>query len=93
MKIQCQRYLLLKPWVVHILMFSFFYMSRWNLWYRFQEFYELHVTLSEVAASLSGKFPVILPPFPSRAIKYVQDHFDPEFSKSTFLFTISNMIS
>jgi len=52
---------------------------RWNLWYRFQEFYELHVTLSEVAASLSGKFPVILPPFPSRAIKYVQDHFDPEF--------------
>merc|ERR1719433_1032108 len=35
---------------------------RWNLWYRFQEFYDLHTVMSDVAKSLSEKFTVTLPP-------------------------------
>merc|ERR1740136_118540 len=54
---------------------------RWNVWHRFDSFYMLHHMMLEIAASLSQsqqRF-ITLPPFPEKRVKYVVDHFDPEF--------------
>merc|ERR1719433_1194326 len=53
---------------------------RWNLWVRFDTFHCIHLLLTELAEELSlPSSPVILPPFPSKRRKLVQNHLDTDF--------------
>jgi len=54
---------------------------RWNLWRKFQHFYNLHQILETLATELSAaqNTPIVLPPFPEKRVKLFTDHLDEHF--------------